>query len=139
MKRLRALLVDDEPQTLKYIGANLRARGYDVLTAEDGRAGLKLFEENLVDLLILDIMMPGLNGFQLCQAIRRQSDVPVIILSARGQEQDIVRALDLGAGRLPDQTLWRRRDASACTRCPAARRPAFRYPLPAGHGLRSAR
>ena len=49
MKKLRALLVDDEPQTLKYIGANLRARSYDVLTAEDGRAGLKLFEENLID------------------------------------------------------------------------------------------
>lgn len=97
MKKVRALLVDDEPQTLKYIGANLRARGYEVLTAEDGRAGLKLFEANLVDLLILDITMPGLDGFQLCQAIRRQSDVPILILSARGQEKDIVRALDLGA------------------------------------------
>ncbi|MCE7984129.1 MAG: DNA-binding response regulator [Caldilinea sp. CFX5] len=97
MKKIRTLLVDDEPQTLKYIGANLRARGYEVLTAEDGRAGLKHFEENVVDLLILDIMMPGLDGFQLCQAIRRQADVPIIILSARGQEKDIVRALDLGA------------------------------------------
>lgn len=97
MKKTRVLLVDDEPQTLKYIGTNLRARDYDVLTADDGRAGLKLFEENLVDLLILDIMMPGLDGFQLCRAIRRQADVPIIILSARGKEQDIVRALDLGA------------------------------------------
>ncbi|MEZ4862518.1 MAG: response regulator transcription factor [Caldilineaceae bacterium] len=97
MKKLRVLLVDDELQTLKYIGANLRARGYEILTAGDGRVGLKLFEENLVDLLILDIMMPGLDGFQLCQAVRRQSDVPIVILSARGHEKDIVRALDLGA------------------------------------------
>ncbi|HEY52878.1 MAG TPA: response regulator transcription factor [Caldilineae bacterium] len=97
MKKLRALVVDDEPQTLKYIGANLRARGYDVLTAADGREALKVFDENIIDLIILDIMMPGLDGFQVCQAIRRRSDTPVIILSARGQENDIVRALDLGA------------------------------------------
>jgi DNA-binding response OmpR family regulator len=96
-KKLRALVVDDEPQTLKYIGANLRARGYNVITAEDGREALKLFGENVVDLIILDIMMPGLDGFQVCQAIRRESDVPVVILSARGQENDIVRALDIGA------------------------------------------
>ncbi len=96
-KKLRTLVVDDEPQTLKYIGANLRARGYDVLTAEDGREALKLFDENVVDLMILDIMLPGLDGFQVCQAIRRQSDVPIVILSPRGQENDIVRALDFGA------------------------------------------
>ncbi len=97
MKKLRALVVDDEPQTLKYIGANLRARGFDVLTAEDGREALKVFEKNIVDLIILDIMMPGLDGFQVCQSIRRTSDVPIIILSAREREKDIVRALDLGA------------------------------------------
>ncbi len=97
MKKLRALVVDDEPQTLKYIGANLRARGFDVLTAEDGRQALKVFEKNIVDLIILDIMMPGLDGFQVCQSIRRTSDVPIIILSAREREKDIVRALDLGA------------------------------------------
>jgi len=69
--------VDDEPETVKYVSANLRARGYDVLTAEDGRTALKVFSESVV--------------------IRRQSDVPIIMLSARGQERDIVRALDLGA------------------------------------------
>ncbi len=91
------LVVDDEPQTVKYIAANLRARGYEVLTAQDGREALKTFRENLVDLVILDIMMPGPDGFEVCQAIRRESDVPIIMLSARGQEKDIVRALNLGA------------------------------------------
>ena len=58
---------------------------------------LKTFRESIVDLVILDIMMPGPDGFEVCQAIRRQSDVPIIMLSARGRERDIVRALDLGA------------------------------------------
>ncbi len=95
--KTRVLVVDDEPQTIKFISANLRARGYDVHTAEDGRAGLKIFSENMVDLIILDVMMPGLDGFELCRAIRAHSDLPIIFLSARGRERDIVRALDLGA------------------------------------------
>jgi two-component system, OmpR family, KDP operon response regulator KdpE len=97
MSKIHVLLVDDEPETVKYITANLRARGYDVLTADDGRTALKLFAESWVDLIILDIMLPSLDGFQVCQAIRRQSGVPVIVLSARGQQKDIIRALDLGA------------------------------------------
>lgn len=97
MKRIRVLVVDDEPQTVKYVGANLRARGYEVIAAYDGREALKLFREHPVDLVILDIMMPGPDGFEVCQAIRRESDVPIIMLSARGQEKDIVRALNLGA------------------------------------------
>ena len=97
MNKQKILVVDDEPQTRKYIGANLLARGFDVLKAEDGRVALKAFDENMVDLVILDIMMPGMNGFEVCQAIRRTSDTPVIILSARGQEKDIVRALNIGA------------------------------------------
>lgn len=97
MKKTRVLVVDDEPETVKYIGVNLRARGYEVLTAEDGRTALKVFGESVVDLVILDVMMPGPDGFDVCQAIRRQSDVPIVMLSARGQEKDIVRALNLGA------------------------------------------
>jgi DNA-binding response OmpR family regulator len=97
MKKPTALVIDDEPDTLKLVGMNLRARGYEILTAADGRAGLKRFTEHPVDLVILDIMMPVLDGFTVCQAIRQRSDVPIIMLSARGQEKDIVRALDLGA------------------------------------------
>ncbi len=97
MKKIRVLVVDDEPQTVKYVAANLRARGYEVYTAHDGREALKMFRERPVDLIILDIMMPGPDGFEVCQAIRRESDVPIIMLSARGNERDIVRALNLGA------------------------------------------
>jgi two-component system KDP operon response regulator KdpE len=97
MSKTRVLVVDDEPETVKYVGANLRARGYAVQAAGDGRTALRLFREKCADLIILDITLPGLDGFQVCQAIRGESDVPIVVLSARGQERDIVRALDLGA------------------------------------------
>jgi len=90
-------VVDDEPETVKYLSANLRARGYDVLTAGDGHSALKLLGESQVDLAILDIMLPDTDGFQVCQMIRARSNMPILMLSARGQERDIVRALDLGA------------------------------------------
>lgn len=91
------LIIDDEPETLKYVGMNLKARGYNVLTAADGTEGLKVFKEHLVDLVLLDIGIPGPNGFQVCKHLSQTSDVPVIMLSARGQERDKVMALDYGA------------------------------------------
>jgi len=97
MRKTRVLVVDDEPETLKYVGANLRARDYDVVTAADGTEALKLADEDVFDLVLLDITMPGPDGFQVAQALRQRSAVPIIMLSARGQEKDKVRALDLGA------------------------------------------
>lgn len=97
MKAPRVLIVDDEPETRKYVGANLRARGYEILVAEDGRAALKTLAEQLINLVILDITMPGVDGFTVCETLRRQATMPIMMLSARGQERDIVRALDLGA------------------------------------------
>ncbi|MCC6174012.1 MAG: response regulator transcription factor [Chloroflexi bacterium] len=91
------LVVDDEAPMRKYISSNLRARGYDVLTAEDGAEALKLIGERPIDLLILDIMMPGPDGLEVLQAVRRDMDIPVVMLSARGREGDKVEALDLGA------------------------------------------
>ena len=82
---------------LKYVGANLRARGYQVLTAADGTEALKVAAEQVLDLVLLDIMMPGPDGFEVCQALRRDSDVPIIMLSALGLERDKVKALDTGA------------------------------------------
>jgi len=82
----------------KYVSANLRARGYEVMTAEDGSEALKVLAERTFDLLILDIMLPGPDGLAVLQAARRESAVPVFILSARGCEADKVHALDLGAG-----------------------------------------
>lgn len=93
----RILVVDDEPETVKYVSMNLRARGYRVHMAEDGLEALKVADEELLDLIILDIGIPGLDGFEVCRAVRRRSQVPVIILGVRGREKDIIRALDLGA------------------------------------------
>jgi two-component system KDP operon response regulator KdpE len=90
-------VVDDEPPMRKYLSANLKARGYEVTTAEDGTQALQLLQERSFDLLILDMMMPGPDGLALVQAVRRDSTVPVIMLSARGRETDKVQALDLGA------------------------------------------
>jgi two-component system, OmpR family, KDP operon response regulator KdpE len=97
MTRPVILVVDDEAYTLKYLSMNLKARGYDVLTAAHGAAALDLFHANPVDLLILDIGMPGPTGFDVLTAVRRGSETPVIMLSARGRERDKVAALDLGA------------------------------------------
>lgn len=97
MKKIRVLIVDDEPETLKYVGANLKARGYEIVPAADGSEALKRAEEDIFDLVLLDITMPGPDGFAVCQALRQRSAVPIIMLSARGQEKDKVRALDLGA------------------------------------------
>ena len=91
------LIVDDEPQTLKYVGANLKARHYRVCTASDGLEAIRAFQEASPDLIILDIGLPGLDGFEVCAAVRRRSTAPILILSAHGSEQEIIRALELGA------------------------------------------
>lgn len=97
MSQQRVLVVDDEAPMRKYISANLKARGYSVLTAEDGTEALKLIDEHPIDLLILDIMMPGPDGLEVLRHVRRDMDVPVVMLSARGRETDKVEALDAGA------------------------------------------
>ena len=74
-----------------------RLRGYQVVAAADGTEALKVLDEQTFDLLILDIMIPGPDGLEVLQAVRRDSDVPVVVLSARGREDDKVKALDLGA------------------------------------------
>ena len=97
MNRQVVLVVDDEAPMRKYITTNLKIRGYDVLTAADGTEALKQIDEHPVDLLILDIMMPGPDGLDVLARVRRDMDVPVLMLSARGRESDKVEALDAGA------------------------------------------
>lgn len=93
----RILIVDDEPRYLRLLEANLRTEGYDVISALDGSQALDAFSSQPVDLILLDIMMPKMDGFAVCQRIREFSNVPIIILTAKGDEQDRVRGLDLGA------------------------------------------
>ncbi len=97
MTRQAILVVDDEAPTRKYVSANLKARGYGVLTAADGAEALKLIGEHPIDLLLLDIGLPGPDGLEVLRAVRRDMEVPVLMLSARGRENDKVQALDLGA------------------------------------------
>ena len=93
----RILIVDDEPRYLRLLEANLRTEVYEVATAQDGVQALDVFSAQPIDLVLLDVMMPRLDGFGTCQRIREFSSVPIVILTARGEEQDRVRGLDLGA------------------------------------------
>lgn len=93
----RVLIVDDEPRYLRLLDANLRTEGYEVVTAQDGQQAIDIFSSQPIDLILLDIMMPHLDGFAATQRIREFSSVPIIILTAKGEEQDRVRGLDLGA------------------------------------------
>ncbi len=97
MDNTRVLLVDDDPVILKFVGANLKARNFDVTTAEDGESALKAMEQTLPDLVILDIMMPGMDGVEVCRRIREWSRVPVIMLTAKNELNDKVTLLNLGA------------------------------------------
>ncbi len=93
----RILIVDDEPRYLRLLEANLKTEGYTVVTAADGLQAIDVFSSQPVDLILLDIMMPRLDGFGTCQRIREFSNVPIIMLTAKGEEQDRVKGLDLGA------------------------------------------
>src|SRR5437899_10173120 len=96
-KKTTILAADDDPQLLRLITRNLQLEGYDVLAASDGQQALELIENNSLDLVLLDVMMPRMDGFTVCYRVREFSAVPIIIITARGQDQDKVRGLDLGA------------------------------------------
>lgn len=91
------LIVDDEPRYVRLMEANLITEGYQVLRAYDGLQAVNLVVEKNPDLVLLDLMMPVLDGFTACERIREFSDVPIIIITAKGEEQSRVRGLDLGA------------------------------------------
>jgi len=97
MRKTRILVVDDEFSIIKFLRATLKAKGYEVLAAMDGAEGLQTIEMELPDLVILDIMMPKMDGFEVCRQLRKWSQIPIIMLSARGDESDKVKCLELGA------------------------------------------
>ncbi len=96
-KKTTILTADDDPQLLKLVSRNLQLEDYEVLTASDGQQALEQIEQHAPDLALLDVMMPKMDGFTVCQRVREFSAVPIIIVTARGQDQDKVRGLDLGA------------------------------------------
>mgnify|MGYP001247386397 CR=1 FL=1 len=92
------LIIEDDPALLRGLSDNFRAQGYDVRTATDGNAGLAAVLGEPPDLVLLDIMLPKLNGYEICRQVRaRKLDLPIIMLTAKGQEEEIVRGLELGA------------------------------------------
>jgi two-component system KDP operon response regulator KdpE len=95
--RARILVVDDEPQLTRVLRTGLTSRGYDVRAAADGLAGFEAFNDWHPDLVITDLAMPNVDGLELCRRLRAVSPVPIIVLSAKGEEKTKVAALDLGA------------------------------------------
>jgi len=96
-RKTTILTADDDPQLLRLITRNLQLEGYVVLSASDGQQALEEIERSMPDLVLLDVMMPKMDGFTVCQRVREFSAVPIIIVTARGQDQEKVRGLDLGA------------------------------------------
>ncbi|HUT67409.1 MAG TPA: response regulator transcription factor [Dehalococcoidales bacterium] len=97
MDKKHILIVDDDPAILRLLGTNLKARGYEVVAATNGEESLEAVQRDFIDLIILDLMMPKVDGVEVVRRIREWSDVPIIILSARGDENDKVKCLELGA------------------------------------------
>jgi DNA-binding response OmpR family regulator len=94
----RILIVDDEPVMLRGLTDTFTAKGFEVVTAADGQAGLDLAVETRPDLILLDIMLPRVNGYEVCRAIRERGlEMPILMLTAKGQEEDVVLGLNLGA------------------------------------------
>ena len=99
-KKLRILLVDDEPSIVKMVGKRLEVEGFEVTVAMDGQEGLQKAQGQQQDLIILDLMLPKLNGYEVCGLLKRDSryeKIPIIMLSARAQEKDEKEGLEAGA------------------------------------------
>jgi len=95
--RTRALVVEDDPNIVDLIRSNLAVRGFDTIVSADGLRALRLLETKTPDIVLLDLMLPEIDGFELCRQIRERSAVAIIVVSARGGERDKVTALNVGA------------------------------------------
>jgi two-component system phosphate regulon response regulator PhoB len=96
----RILVVEDEPDIVEVVRYNLRQAGYEVTVAEDGEAGLRLADQGQPDLIVLDLMLPGIDGLEVCRLLKqkeRTRDIPVVMLTARAEEVDRIVGLELGA------------------------------------------
>jgi two-component system KDP operon response regulator KdpE len=96
-ERSRILVVDDETQIARVLKTALNSQGYEIKTATDGESALNLAMDWIPDLIVTDLSMPGMSGIELCRAVRERSQVPIIVLSVRGEEKTKIEALDAGA------------------------------------------
>lgn len=97
MTEQKILVIDDDPQLLKIVQLNLEAASYQIISAKNGEEGMRLFYAQQPDMLILDVAMPKLSGFQVCERVREISTVPILMLTAHNRKADIIKGLDLGA------------------------------------------
>ncbi|MGA3316384.1 MAG: response regulator transcription factor [Candidatus Korobacteraceae bacterium] len=95
--RSHILVVDDEPQITRVLRTSLNAQGYEIRVANDGETALEIVKDFAPDLVITDLAMPNMNGIELCRRLRKMSQVPILILSVRGEERSKIEALDSGA------------------------------------------
>ena len=100
MSRKKIVIVEDEPDILEVLSYNLKREGFDVLTAADGTAGIALIRREIPDLVLLDLMLPGMDGIEICGAIKKEPQTQnclIIMVTAKGEESDIVLGLGVGA------------------------------------------
>lgn len=96
-EKIKVLLVEDETKLARFVELELKHEGYDVVMAADGRKALEVFEDEKPDIILLDLMLPGLSGIEVCRRIRRTSNIPIIMITAKGEVMDKVTGLDSGA------------------------------------------
>ena len=129
----RVLVVDDDVKTVELVKLYLKRDGYRVLTAYDGVEALRQAREGHPDLIVLDLMLPGIDGLEVCRILREESDVPVIMLTARTTDQDRLTGLDLGADDYVTKP-FSPRELAARVRAVLRRLPGERGPAGIRHG-----
>ena len=93
----RVLIVDDNPDIREVLGTYAAKEGFEPITAKDGFEALDLFRKTSPAVILLDVMMPGMDGYRVCERIRSESDVPIILITAKGEDYERVMGLDIGA------------------------------------------
>ena len=129
----RVLVVDDDIKTVELVKLYLERDGYRIFTAYDGNEALRLARESHPDLIVLDLMLPGIDGLKVCRTLRAESDVPIIMLTARTTDQDKLRGLDLGADDYVTKP-FSPRELAARVRAVLRRLPGDRGPAEVKHG-----
>jgi len=129
----RVLVVDDDTKTVELVKLYLKRDGYRVLTAYEGIEALRLAREGHPDLIVLDLMLPGIDGLEICRTLRDESDVPVIMLTAKTTDQDKLVGLDLGADDYVTKP-FSPRELAARVRAVLRRLPGERGPTEIKHG-----
>ena len=133
MMNKRVLVVDDDVKTVELVKLYLSRDGYRVLTANDGLEALRLAQEAHPDLIVLDLMLPGMDGLEICRTIREESDVPIIMLTARTTDEDKLAGLGLGADDYVTKP-FSPRELAARVRAVLRRLPGERGPDEIKHG-----